>query len=143
MNIPTPSTLLSNYPLDHIGIVVENLDESIAFYQKAFGLQVSCREEIAERNIELVFLPLGNTDLELIAPTGPNSTVSKFLEERGPGLHHLCYKVTDLKAELIKFAAAGYEVLDPEPRQGARNSLIAFLHPKSMNGIITELLQYK
>lgn len=131
-----------DYPLDHIGIVVEDLAKSIPFYTGSYGLEVTCREIIEERGIELVFLGLGNTDLELIAPLRPDSTVSKFLAERGPGLHHLCYKVADIRAEMKRLTGLGFELVDPTPRPGARGSEIAFFHPKTTDGVLTELLQY-
>ncbi len=130
-----------NYPLHHIGIAVKDLDKALAFYQKTFGFELDVREKIESQGVELVFLKLPNTLLELLTPISANSKLQRFLDTRGEGLHHICYKVKDIKAELARLAALGCEPIDQKPRPGAYNSLIAFLHPKHMGGVLVELCQ--
>lgn len=130
-------------PLDHLGIATHNLDSAIAEYQRLFKLSVQHRETLAARHIELCFLDLGNTRLELIAPTSPESAISKFLTTRGPGLHHVCYKVDDIRAELARFKNLGVKLIDEVPRPGAHGTQIAFLHPSSFGGVLTELCEYQ
>ncbi len=128
-------------PLDHIGIAVQNLDEGIALYQRSFGLKLDLREPVPTQNVEVAFLKLENTLIELLAPTSPASTLQKFLQTRGPGLHHLCYRVSNIREELKRLIALGYSAIDKEPRPGAHNSMIAFLHPKDFGGVLTELCE--
>lgn len=130
-------------PLDHIGIAVQNLQESIKHYQDCFGFKVSHSEILKSQQIELAFLDLANTKIELLAPTSQQSSISKFLIDRGPGLHHICYKVEDIVAELASLKKLGARLIDEQPREGAHNTLIAFLHPKSMQGVLTELCEYR
>ncbi|NDC38420.1 MAG: methylmalonyl-CoA epimerase [Proteobacteria bacterium] len=132
-----------NLPLDHIGIATHNLDTAIAEYQRLFSLTVQHREKLADKQIELCFLDLGNTRLELLAPTAPESTISKFLQTRGPGLHHVCYKVEDIKSELARLKGLGVKLIDEVPRPGAHGTQIAFLHPSSFGGVLTELCEYQ
>lgn len=129
-------------PLDHIGIAVSNLDDAISLYTNTFGFEVETRETIASQGVELVFLKLANTRLELLAPTNAVSKLKKFLDTKGPGLHHICYKVDNLKAELARLKALGVKLIDEVPRPGAHNSIIAFLHPSSFGGVLTELCEY-
>lgn len=132
----------TNYPLDHIGIAVKDIDSGIQMYQNLMGLKLLFRETIASQNVEVAFLELGNTRLELIAPLSPSSSVTKFLDTRGPGLHHVCYRVKDINSELQALASKGVKLIDQTPRPGAHGSIIAFLHPKSFDGVLTELCQY-
>jgi methylmalonyl-CoA epimerase len=129
------------YPLDHIGIAVTDLEASLAYYQRTFGFQVDLREEVSSQQVKLAFLKLPNTLLELLTPTSETSTLAKFLKTRGPGLHHLCYRVPDIKAELKRLGGLGFQLIDKEPRIGAHNSLIAFIHPKNTEGVLTELCE--
>lgn len=131
------------YPLDHIGIAVLNLNDSIKFHQDNFGLTLEMRENIESQKVEIAFLKLENTLLELLAPTDSSSTLSKFISERGPGLHHICYRVADIEAEMQRLALQGLRLIDTKPRPGAHNSLIAFLHPKSTEGVLIELCQHR
>jgi methylmalonyl-CoA/ethylmalonyl-CoA epimerase len=130
-------------PLDHIGVATHNIDASVAEYQRLFSLSVQHRETLTDKHIELCFIDLGNTRLELLAPTAPESTISKFLNTRGPGLHHLCYKVDDIRAELARLKALGVKLIDEVPRPGAHGTDIAFLHPSSFGGVLTELCEYR
>lgn len=130
-------------PLDHIGIAVPNLDEAIAHYEKHFGFTLDLRETLPSQKVELAFLKLANTKIELLTPTDPSSTLQKFLTNKGPGLHHLCYEVKDIKAELKRLKDSGFTLIDESPRPGAHHTLIAFIHPKSVGGVLTELCQYQ
>lgn len=136
------NSISTNYPLDHIGIAVKEIDSGIKLYQNLMGLKFLFRETISSQNVEVAFLELGNTRLELIAPLSNASTLTKFLETRGPGLHHVCYRVNDIEAELQALAAKGVKLIDQKPRPGAHGSMVAFLHPKSFDGVLTELCQY-
>ena len=136
-----PSILL---PLDHIGIAVQDLDLSIAEYKQQFGFEPEHRQIAPSGEVELVFLKLENTRLELLAPT-PGQTggrLQKFLDSHGPGLHHLCYRVDDIRAELKRLKGMGLKLIDEVPRPGAHGSIIAFLHPSSTGGVLTELCEY-
>lgn len=128
--------------LDHVGIAVENLEAAISRYKTLYGFELDLREKVPTQQVEVAFLKLANTKIELLAPTSPESTLAKFLKNKGPGLHHICYEVKDIKAELAKLKAKGVELIDQTPRPGAHKTLIAFLHPKSTSGVLTELCQY-
>lgn len=131
-----------NYTFDHIGIAVRNLGSAIAFYENSFNLKCVLREKIESQGVEVAFIELPNTKIELLAPLSSPSKLTTFLEKRGEGLHHVCYRVSDIVAELSRLAALGFELLDKTPRKGAHNSQIAFIHPKSCQGVLTELCQY-
>lgn len=130
------------FPLDHIGIAVPELEPAIENYQKAFGYTLELREHIPNQQVDLAFLTLENTKIELLAPSSPSSTLTKFLENRGQGLHHLCYEVSNIELELSRFEKLGYTLIDKVPRPGAHGTKIAFLHPRHFNGVLTELCQY-
>jgi len=127
--------------IDHIGVAVDNLEASIKFYTENFAASIEHREELPDRNLILLFLSFGNTRLELLYPTG-EGTIRKFLNNNGAGLHHICYKVDDIEAELVKFSKLGATLLDQKPRTGAFGSKIAFIHPTSCGGVQTELCAY-
>ena len=128
--------------LDHVGIAVTDLDASIAFYQRSFGFTVELRESVPSQNVEVAFLGLPGTKIELLAPLSESSSLTKFLKTRGPGLHHICYRVADIRKELARLKALGHVLIDESPRPGAHHSLIAFVHPKSCEGVLTELCEY-
>jgi methylmalonyl-CoA epimerase len=130
------------WPIDHIGIAVTDIDDSIAFYQSLAHTSVTLRERLEERGVELAFLNNGDTKIELLAPLTKDSKISSFLEKRGPGIHHICYRVTDIRAELKRLSAEGYTLIDNEPRPGAKGTIIAFVSPSSCEGVLTELCQY-
>ncbi len=132
----------SHYALDHIGIAVKNLDKSIAQYERNFGFTLHSRETIETSNVELAFLSLPNTLIELLTPTSTASSIHKFLETRGEGLHHVCYEVEDIRAELARMKSLGHRLIDETPRPGAHHSEIAFVHPKDTGGVLTEFCQY-
>ncbi|MBX7144391.1 MAG: methylmalonyl-CoA epimerase [Oligoflexia bacterium] len=129
------------FPLDHIGIAVENLEASISYYRDTFGFALDIRELVPSQKVEVAFVSLANTKIELLAATDSDSTLAKFLRERGPGLHHICYRVPNIEVELARLKAAGIRLIDEKPRPGAHHTRIAFLHPKSTQGVLTELCQ--
>jgi methylmalonyl-CoA epimerase len=127
--------------LDHVGIAVASIDESLPLWESLTGGKGSAREVVETQGVEVVFVGAGAGRVELIAPLRPDTAVARFLERRGPGMHHLCYRVPDLRAALAEYAARGYERIDREPRAGAGGHLVAFLHPKSTQGVLIELLE--
>lgn len=131
-----------NYEIDHIGIAVLDLEAAIAEYGKSFGLAVELREDIPTQGVRLAFLKTHLARIELLAPTSESSALKKFLDARGPGLHHICYRVDDIRTELAALEAKGLKLIDKIPRHGAKNTEIAFIHPKSCGGVLTELCQY-
>jgi methylmalonyl-CoA/ethylmalonyl-CoA epimerase len=126
--------------LDHIGIAVSSLEEGLEFY-RALGLRLEGTDEVPEQGVRVGFLPIGDTRLELLEPTGPDSPIAKHLERRGPGLHHLCVRVDDIEAAMRRLADAGYRLLSDEPQTGAHGCRVCFVHPKSAGGVLLELSQ--
>lgn len=131
---------MSGMKLDHIGIAVPSLEEGTKFYE-ALGLVLEATEEVPEQGVRVAFLPVGDTRIELLEPTGPGSPIAKHLEKRGPGLHHLAVRVDDIRAAMDRLAAAGYRLLSDEPQPGAHGCRICFVHPKSTAGVLLELSQ--
>ena len=127
--------------LDHVGIAVHSLDESLPVFESITGGKGHGRERVEQQGVEVVFLGTGEGRLELLAPTRDDSAVAKFLARRGPGMHHLCYRVEDVAAELDRYRAAGAQLIDEVPRPGAAGHLVAFVHPRSTGGVLVELLQ--
>lgn len=127
--------------LDHLGIVVKDLDEARRFWEQGLGVQVSHVEEMPERGIKVAFLPIGDTRIELIAPLHDKSEVSRFLETRGPGLHHVCVEAPHAQAAVDKLKHDGVRMVDDTLKPGAHNTRIAFVHPKSTGGVLLELAQ--
>jgi len=121
----------------HIGIAVENIDDALRFYRDVLGLSPHPAEQADGATI--VSLPFGDSEVELLEPSDPDSPIAKFLARRGPGIHHVCYRVPDLDAALSDARAAGYRLVDETPRIGAGGCRIAFLHPKATAGILIEL----
>jgi methylmalonyl-CoA/ethylmalonyl-CoA epimerase len=126
--------------LDHIGIAVDSLDEGVGFY-RALGLELEGVEEVAEQGVKVGFLPLGDTRIELLEATGPDSPIARHLERRGPGLHHICVRVSDIRAAMAGLAERGHRLLSDEPQPGAHGCLVCFVHPKSAGGVLIELSQ--
>jgi methylmalonyl-CoA epimerase len=126
--------------LDHIGIVVHDLDESLKTYQEELGFQLLERVNIPEQLVEAAFLDAQNSTIELIAPTDAESGTARFLAKRGEGTHHLCYQVDDIRETLAELSAQGVQLIDESPRQGV-HGLVAFIHPKATHGAMIELLQ--
>lgn len=129
-------------PLDHVGIAVTNLDSALDEHRKHFGFSLESREVISSQRVEVAFIRLPNTLLELLAPTDNDSPLARFLSKRGPGLHHLCYRVDDIERELTRLKSIGVELIDASPRPGAHGTRIAFLHPKSNGGVLIELCEH-
>jgi methylmalonyl-CoA/ethylmalonyl-CoA epimerase len=127
--------------IDHIGVAVEDIDATLELYESAFEMPLAHRETVAEQGVEAVLLDVGEGHVELLAPLGPETAVGKFLERKGPGLHHVAYAVEDIDATLAKLQAAGLELIDAEPRVGIRESRVAFLHPRSTGGVLTEIVE--
>jgi methylmalonyl-CoA epimerase len=127
--------------IDHVGLAVADLDAATAFYQRLLGVPPSHREEVPPDGVTAVFFDLGPSSLELLGSTRADSSLARFLERRGEGLHHLAYRVSDIEAELASWRGRGAELIDEHPRQGARGRLVAFIHPKSAGGVLTELCQ--
>jgi methylmalonyl-CoA epimerase len=127
--------------IDHVGIAVENIDAVLALYQESLGMPLVHRETVTEQGVDAALLDVGDGHIELLQPLGPDTAVGKFLAKRGSGLHHVAYRVEDVEATLSKLAAAGLQLIDEHPRTGIRGSQVAFLHPASTGGVLTEIVQ--
>ena len=127
--------------IDHVGIAVEDLDSALSMYRDAFEMELVHRETIPEQGVEAALLDVGDTHVELLRPLGPETAVGKFLSRRGPGIHHIAYRVDDVESAISALAAAGLRMIDEHPRKGIRNSRVAFLHPASTGGVLTEIVQ--
>ena len=127
--------------IDHIGVAVEDLDEAIALYGERLGMPLQHRETVEEQGVEAVLLGVGDSHVELLRPLGPDTAVGKFLERSGPGLHHVAYGTDDIDSALDAVRDAGLRLIDEQPRTGIRGSRVAFLHPKSTGGVLTELVE--
>ncbi len=127
--------------IDHLGIAVKSLDESLALWGDLLGLQPAGAETVAEQGVRTAFLNVGETRLELLEPTGPDTPVGRFLDKRGPGFHHVCFLVDDIEAAITQLQSRGMRLVDEQPRDGARGSKVAFLHPGSTGGVLVELKQ--
>jgi methylmalonyl-CoA epimerase len=127
--------------IDHIGVAVEDLDATLAIYNEQFEMAIQYRETVEEQGVEAVLLEVGGGHVELMRPLGPDTPVGKFLEKRGPGMHHVAYRVDDVQAELDRLKALGVELIDESPRIGIRGSTVAFVHPKSAGSVLTEIVK--
>jgi len=127
--------------LDHIGIAVSNLDESVGFYTDVLGLKLHGTETVPEQKVRVAFLPVGDTEIELLESTDPEGPIAKFIEAKGPGIQHLAFRVDDVEKALAECRARGLRLIDEKPRYGAGGAKIAFLHPKATNGVLIELCQ--
>jgi methylmalonyl-CoA epimerase len=127
--------------IDHIGVAVADLDEAVALYRDRLGMELQHRETVVEQGVEAVLLGVGESHVELLRPLGPDTAVGRFLERSGPGLHHVAYGTEDIDGALEGVRAAGLRLIDEEPRTGIRNSRVAFVHPKSTGGVLTELVE--
>ena len=127
--------------LDHIGIAVKDLDQAKKFYGEILGFPISEPEELPDRQLKLIMVDVGGANVELLVPTHPDSAIAKFLDKRGPGIHHICYRVDDVNEKLEKLKAAGMQLIDQQARPGAHNTLVAFIHPSSVGGVLTEICQ--
>jgi methylmalonyl-CoA epimerase len=127
--------------IDHIGVAVADLDAAIALYERDFGMALAHRETVSEQGVEAVLLDVGENHVELLSPLGDDTPVGKFLAKRGPGLHHVAYQVSDIDATLAALRDAGLRLIDETPRTGIRSSRVAFLHPASSGGVLTEIVE--
>jgi methylmalonyl-CoA/ethylmalonyl-CoA epimerase len=127
--------------IDHIGVAVEDLNAAIDLYETSFEMELSHRETVESQGVEAVLLDVGDGHVELLRPLGPDTAVGKFVDRKGPGLHHVAYAVEDIDATLARLAAAGFELIDSEARVGIRESRVAFLHPRSTGGVLTEIVE--
>ena len=127
--------------IDHVGVAVEQLDEALELYRDSFQLELAHREVVEEQGVEAVLLDVGENHVELLAPLGPDTPVGKFLAKNGPGLHHVAYQVADIDSTLGALKEAGLRLIDEQPRTGIRGSRVAFMHPRSTAGVLTELVQ--
>ena len=127
--------------IDHVGIAVSSIEESIGLYRDSFGMPEQHRETVEEQGVKAVLLEVGDGHIELIEPLSSDSGVAKFIERNGEGMHHVAYAVADIDAALEKVRAAGLRLIDGEPRVGIRGSRVAFLHPKATGGVLTELVE--
>ena len=125
--------------IEHIGIAVANLDESISYYEKVLGLECYAIEEVADQKVRTAFFKVGDTKIELLESTDPEGPIGKFLEKKGPGVHHLAFAVDNVGESLKHVQEQGVRLIDEVPRKGAEGLQIAFLHPKSTQGVLTEL----
>lgn len=129
--------------VDHIGVAVNNLEESIKFYEEILGLKLEGIETVEEQKVKVAFLPIGDTEIELLEATTPDSPIAKFIEKKGQGVQHVAFRVDDIEKTLEEMRNLGVKLIDEKPRYGAGGARIAFLHPKSTNGLLVELCERK
>lgn len=127
--------------IDHVGIAVTDLDAAVAEYRAALGVEPSHREVVEDQGVEEVLFPAGDSFIQLLAALSPESPVGRFLSRRGEGLHHVGYRVTDVRSALGRLRAAGVPLVDETPRPGSRGTSVAFVHPKGFRGVLVELVQ--
>lgn len=127
--------------IEHIGIAVKNLEASNTLFAKFFNEPYYKTEAVASEHVLTSFFKVGENKIELLESTNPESAISKFIDKRGEGIHHIAFDVTDIKAEMIRLQAEGFVLLNEEPKRGADNKLVCFLHPKGTNGVLIELCQ--
>ena len=127
--------------IDHVGVAVEDLDAALNLYERVLGMPVVHRETVTDQGVEAVLLDVGDGHVELLSPLGEDTPVGRYLERNGPGLHHVAYAVGDIDATLTELADKGIELIDSTPRTGIRASRVAFLHPRSTDGVLTEIVQ--
>ncbi len=127
--------------IDHLGIATKGIDEALKFWGDALGLENVHTETVEDQKVRVAMLPFGESRIELLEPTSEDSPISKFLEKRGGGIHHIAVAVEDIEASLAKLKAQGMRLIDESPRIGAEGCLVAFVHPSSANGVLLELVQ--
>jgi methylmalonyl-CoA/ethylmalonyl-CoA epimerase len=127
--------------IDHIGVAVEEIEASLELWRERFQMEVAHREVVQEQGVEAVLLDVGENHVELLAPLGADTPVGKFLAKKGPGLHHVAYQVEDIDVALAACRQAGLRLIDEQPRVGIRGSRVAFMHPRSTGGVLTEIVQ--
>jgi len=127
--------------IDHLGIAVESLEESMRFYRDSLGLECEEFETVEDQKVRVVMLPIGESRVELLEATSDDSPIAKFLKKRGPGIHHICVEVSDIRDKLNRLKSQGVRLIDEQPRPGAGGHLVAFVHPSSTHGVLIELTQ--
>lgn len=127
--------------IDHIGVAVADLEAALPLYETALKMPLVHRETVTEQGVEAVLLDVGDGHIELLQPLSDDTPVGRFLSDRGPGLHHVAYAVSDIDSAIAELSAAGVDMIDQEPRKGIRDSLVAFAHPRSTGGVLTEIVQ--
>ena len=128
--------------IDHIGIAVKSLTDAVRVYEQTLGLQVARYDEVEGFGVRVAMLNIGESCLELLEPTGPDSPVAKFMAKRGPGLHHIAVQVENISETVEHLKAVGIRLIDPTPRPGAHNTRVVFIHPSSTNGVLLELVEH-
>jgi methylmalonyl-CoA/ethylmalonyl-CoA epimerase len=127
--------------IDHIGIAVDDLDDALRLYSEKIGMREQHRETVEDQGVEAVLLEIGEGHVELLVPLGPETAVGRFLERHGPGVHHVAYRTDDIESALESLREVGLRLIDEQPRIGIRGSRVAFVHPKSTGGVLTELVE--
>jgi methylmalonyl-CoA epimerase len=127
--------------IDHIGVATDDLEGALALYEQTLGMPLAHRETVESQGVEAALLDVGEGHVELLEPLGPDTPIGKYLAKRGPGLHHVAYAVTDIDDVLNRLKEAGVDLIDSEARVGIRDSRVAFLHPRSTGGVLTELVE--
>ncbi|MCL5033581.1 MAG: methylmalonyl-CoA epimerase [Bacteroidetes bacterium] len=130
---------MSFLKISHIAIAVENLEVARKAFETLTGNKIAVVEEVPDQRVRVGMLPIGESRLELAGPTDPSSTIAKFIEKRGEGIHHICFEVEDIRAELVRLKNEGFQLIDEQPRLGADGHLIAFIHPRTTGGVLVEL----
>ena len=128
--------------IEHIGIAVRSLEQATKKYQEYLGLEAKAFDQVDEQGVRVAMIPIGDTNIELLEPTSSESPIEKFLSKKGEGIHHIALRVDNIEESLEKMKAAGAKLIDESPRQGAHNTLVAFVHPSSTNGVLLELVEY-
>lgn len=131
-----------NKKIDHIGIVVKSIEDALKLYEGLLGIKPAGEEVLEDRGLRVCFIDIGDTRIELLQPTREDSEVSKFLEKKGEGLHHVAYEVDDIEEMIKKSKEIGLKPLSDEPKSGAHNTSVVFMHPKTTNGVLTELVKH-
>jgi methylmalonyl-CoA epimerase len=127
--------------IDHVGIVVQDIEAALKVYRDALGLELTKTEFVPEQAVKVAFLPTGESEIELVQPTTDDSSIARYLAKRGEGIHHICLEVDDIEATLAQMAAQGMQLIDKRPRIGSGGQKYAFVHPKSAHGVLIELYQ--
>ena len=127
--------------VDHVGVAVDDLEAALVLYRDTLGMPLVHRETVTEQGVEAALLDVGESHIELLSPLGPDTAVGKFLARKGPGLHHVAYRVESVEEALAALSKAGMRLIDERPRTGIRNSRVAFVHPSSTGGVLTEIVQ--
>ena len=128
--------------IDHIGIATGGIEDALRFWRDALGLEVKHTEVVEEQGVRVAMLPAGEPRIELLEPTGPDTPVARFIQKRGPGIHHVAVRVPDIRAALARLSAEGARLIDEEPRVGAGGCLVAFVHPSAAGGVLLELVEH-